>query len=87
MTNDMHCKELVELSTEYFEGALAPADVARLEAHLADCDGCEEYLRQMRLTQEALGRIDATAVPAPGRDRLLEVFRAWKQEKRTPREE
>jgi predicted anti-sigma-YlaC factor YlaD len=77
---DMDCIDLVEITTDYFEGTLAPADVARLEAHLTECDGCTEYLRQMRVTQDTLGRPDAAVVPAPGRERLLEVFRAWKAE-------
>jgi len=75
---DLHCIELVELTTEYFEGALPPAEAARLEAHLAICPGCEEYLQQMRVTQETLGRPDASVLEEPSRDKLLEVFRAWK---------
>jgi anti-sigma factor RsiW len=77
----MDCIDLVEITTEYFEGALDPADVARLEAHLAECDGCTEYVRQMRITQDTLGRLDAAVVPAPGRERLLQAFRAWKAER------
>jgi anti-sigma factor RsiW len=78
---DLDCIELVEITTDYLEGTLAPADVARLEAHLTECDGCTEYLRQMRVTQDALGRRDAAVVPAPGRERLLAVFRDWKRER------
>ncbi len=78
---DLDCIELVEITTDYLEGTLAPADVARLESHLTECDGCTEYLRQMRATQDTLGRPDAAVVPAPGRTRLLEVFRAWKRER------
>jgi anti-sigma factor RsiW len=75
---DLDCIELVELTTDYFEGALPAEEVARLEAHLTECDGCTEFVRQMRATQSALGRIDPQALPAPGRDKLLAVFRAWK---------
>jgi anti-sigma factor RsiW len=78
MTPELDCIELVELTTDYFEGALPPGEAARLEAHLTECDGCTEFVRQMRLTQEALGRVDAAVVPAPGRERLLAAFRAWK---------
>jgi anti-sigma factor RsiW len=38
---DLRCRELVELVTDYLEGALAPAERARFEAHVADCPGCE----------------------------------------------
>jgi anti-sigma factor RsiW len=81
MTPDLDCIELVEMTTDYFEGVLSPADTARLEAHLTECDGCTEYVRQMRVTQKALGQVDATAIPAPARQRLLAAFRAWKSER------
>jgi len=79
---ELDCIELVELTTGYFEGALPADEVARLEAHLAECDGCTEFVRQMRATQAALGRVDPGTLPAPGRERLLDVFRAWKAEER-----
>ncbi len=84
MTPDLDCIELVEMTTDYFEGALAADDVARLEAHLTECDGCTEYVRQMRVTQAALGQIDATTIAPPARERLLAAFRAWKSERRDP---
>lgn len=84
MKLEMDCNELVELTTAYFEGALAPDDAARLEAHLTECDGCGEFLRQMRVTQHALGRVDARLLPADGRDRLLNVFREWKRSEPAP---
>ena len=81
MTPDLDCIELVEMTTDYFEGALAPDAAARLEAHLTECDGCTEYVRQMRVTQEALGQVDVRAIPTPARARLLAAFRAWKSER------
>jgi anti-sigma factor RsiW len=78
MMADLDCIDLVELTTDYFEGRLSPDNAARLEAHLTECDGCTEFVRQMHVTQDALGRIDAEVVPAAGRERLLAAFRAWK---------
>ena len=43
----MPCRELVELVTDYLEDRLSPADRARFEAHLAECEYCETYLDQM----------------------------------------
>ncbi len=77
---DLDCIDLVELTTEYFEGTLSTDEAARLEAHLTECDGCTEFVRQMRVTQDVLGHIDAIVVPAAGRERLLRTFRAWKLE-------
>jgi anti-sigma factor RsiW len=78
MIPDLDCKDLVELTTDYFEGALSAAETERLEAHLTECDGCTEFLRQMRATQNALGKVEAAALPPAGRERLLSAFRAWK---------
>ena len=38
------CRQLVELVTDYLDGALRPADRARVEAHLALCDDCDGYV-------------------------------------------
>lgn len=77
---ELDCIDLVELTTDYFDGVLSPAETARLEAHLTECDGCTEYMRQMRTTAELVGTVDANAIPAAGRERLLSAFRAWKAE-------
>ncbi len=54
---DVACRELVELVTEYLEGALPPDEVLAVEAHLVGCEGCEHYLNQMRATIRALGSV------------------------------
>lgn len=76
----MNCQELVELVTEYHEGNLASADVARVDAHLAQCDHCAEYLEQMRQTIRALGRLPQESLPERVRNALLAYFNLWKQE-------
>jgi anti-sigma factor RsiW len=72
----MTCQELVELVTDYLEGALPPEDVARFDAHLAACPGCETYLEQMRGTiaiTSAGGDVVEPAAVSP----LLDAFRDW----------
>jgi anti-sigma factor RsiW len=76
----MDCIELVELVTDYLEGTLPQADCNRFEAHLRDCPSCDEYLRQMRATLFALGRIPAESVSAAAQVRLLLAFRNWKRD-------
>ena len=73
------CREMVELMTEYLEGTL-PADVReRFEAHLRGCDGCTEYLAQLR-TQIAMSRrLSEDALDPVYRDRLLAAFRDWRK--------
>ncbi|WP_426513710.1 anti-sigma factor family protein [Dactylosporangium sp. McL0621] len=73
----MDCDEFVELVTAYLEGALDPATEQRFAAHLAECEGCDRYLEQIRRTIAELGRLPAAGLPAPARDRLLEAFRDW----------
>ena len=75
----MSCEELVELITEYLEGALGAADRARFEAHLADCDGCTTYLTQLRQTIRAVGALRADGIEPGARDELLRVFRAFQR--------
>lgn len=50
----MSCQELVELVTDYLEGALSEEDRARFDEHLAECAGCRAYLAQMRGTLRAV---------------------------------
>jgi anti-sigma factor RsiW len=72
------CQELVELVTDYLEGALSPGDLRRFEEHIAVCDACTEYLRQLRETIRLVGSITpADLTPAAERE-LLTVFAGWR---------
>ncbi|MBI2955705.1 MAG: zf-HC2 domain-containing protein [Acidobacteria bacterium] len=75
----MSCKELVEIITEYLEGTLPPGERVRFEEHLALCEGCQNYLEQMRQTIGTLGRLSEEAIPANAKEKLLQAFRAWKR--------
>jgi anti-sigma factor RsiW len=77
-TNELSCKELVELVSDYLEGALPPPERTRFEAHLAGCRGCRAYLQQMRLTIRTLGTLTEEAIPDEAKRKLLDVFRSWK---------
>jgi len=46
----MKCREVVELMTDYLEGALTAPDRERFEQHIVGCDGCRAHLQQRRLT-------------------------------------
>jgi predicted anti-sigma-YlaC factor YlaD len=75
----MDCIQLVELVTDYLEGALAETDRANFEKHLALCGSCRIYLEQMRLTLRALGRIEPERVSAEALATLQKAFRDWKK--------
>jgi anti-sigma factor RsiW len=76
-TEAFSCQELVELVTDYLEGALSPADLRRFEEHIATCDGCTEYLRQLRETIRLVGAITREDVSPEAEAELLAVFRSW----------
>jgi anti-sigma factor RsiW len=71
------CQELVELVTEYLEGALSPADLRRFEEHIGGCDGCTRYLEEFRLTVELVGALTLDDVSPEAESELLAAFRSW----------
>ncbi len=75
---EMSCQELVEFVSDYLDGALDAAARARVEAHLAGCEGCEAYIDQMRATLRLLGGVPSDPLPATACEHLLEVFRTWR---------
>ena len=74
---DVVCREAVELVTDYLEGALSGRDRARLEAHLAACPHCTEYLAQMRVTIAVMGRVEPGSLAPEARDELVSLYRRW----------
>lgn len=74
----LSCQELVELVTNYLEDALSDAARARVERHLAACDGCDRYVEQMRQTILALGELKQEDVSPDAQAKLLDVFRDWR---------
>jgi hypothetical protein len=62
---DLACRELVDLVTDYLDGVLPPGWRAGFESHLADCDGCSEHVKQIRLTIRALEGLTAADSPPP----------------------
>jgi len=71
------CRELVELVTDYLEGALSPELHARFENHIAGCDGCTTYLAQMRETIRLTGTLREQQISPEARAALLQAFLGW----------
>lgn len=72
---DVACRELVELLTDYLEGALPPDRVADVEAHLQSCPPCVTYVEQMRATIAATGKVEPQNLSDETLDTLLTAFR------------
>jgi anti-sigma factor (TIGR02949 family) len=74
----MTCRQVVELMTDYLEGALSPADRARFEEHIAGCDGCRAYLAQLATTRKVLRKLADEPIPTDLQAELLKAFQSWK---------
>jgi predicted anti-sigma-YlaC factor YlaD len=78
------CQEVVELITGYLEDTLLPEKRAQIDEHLASCDGCSNYLEQVRLTISMLHNLAREPSFPETREDLLNVFRQWKQDQQNP---
>jgi anti-sigma factor RsiW len=72
---DITCREIVELVTDYLEGALPPAEREAFELHLTYCDGCVNYLDQLRETIRLSGELREEDLPPELEEQLLRAFR------------
>jgi anti-sigma factor RsiW len=76
--DEMACNELADVVTEYLEGTLGDENRQRLEAHLAECSYCVEYVEQFRETIAATGELTLESIAPERRAELLEAFRGWR---------
>ena len=75
---ELACIEVVEVVTDYLEGAMSARKRRLLEQHLTGCDGCDAYIEQMRRTIETTGRLREEDIPPELEERLLVAFESWK---------
>jgi anti-sigma factor RsiW len=78
-TPSLSCQELVELVTDYLEGALPRRQRRAFEKHISVCDGCTTYLEQMRETIALTGRLQPESISPDAEAALLAAFRDWKR--------
>jgi anti-sigma factor RsiW len=76
-TYALACQELVELVTDYLEGALALEDRQRFERHIAACDNCTRYLEQLRMTIRVTGTITTDDLTPEMERELMDIFARW----------
>ena len=76
---DIPCREVVELVTDYLEDALSPDVQVAVEHHLLICDGCAAYLDQMRETIRLVGALRSDDVPPEVMETLLEAVRTMRR--------
>ena len=73
--DELSCQQVVELVTDYLENALRPELRRQLEAHVAGCPGCKNYIEQMQLTIDMLHQIARESVFPATKQELLQLFR------------
>ena len=72
------CKEVVELATEFVEGAMTVHEATLFELHLNFCDGCDSFIDQIRRTSELATELCEDEVPDSLKSGLLTAFRDWR---------
>jgi anti-sigma factor RsiW len=77
---ELVCIEVVELVTDYLEGALPRRDRRRFDRHLAGCEHCTEYLAQMRETLRLTGQLVPEDFSPEMQREFTEMFRHWRDE-------
>ncbi len=77
--DELSCQELVELVTDYLEGAMPRELRKRFERHIGKCAGCRAYLEQMRETIRATGALTAESITPEAERALLDAFRGWRR--------
>ena len=79
--HDITCRQAVALMTDYLDGALEADDQALMDAHLAECEGCAEHLRQIRVTVAVTGRIREEDLAPAVREDLMDLYRRWRRDR------
>ncbi len=73
--DEVTCQQVVELVTEYFEGALQARIMSQVEEHLVMCDWCVNYVEQLQATVASLRELEQERSPKPP-DSVLAALRA-----------
>ena len=74
------CQEVVELASEYLEGAMTTGQMTRFELHLNLCDGCSSFVEQVRATVGLARALPEEEIPEELKAQLLAAFRDWRRE-------
>jgi predicted anti-sigma-YlaC factor YlaD len=76
---ELDCGAAVELVADHLEGATSFDQGRRLDLHLTGCDGCRDYLEQVRTVLRVAGRPVVDAVPPRTMAGLLRALRDWRR--------
>ncbi len=71
----MTCREQVELLVDYLDGTLDPGVAQALEAHLADCRPCLNFLKTYKTTTVWVSELTYEEMPEELQARLSSFLR------------
>ena len=71
------CRDVVQVLSDYLDGALDDDTTQVVETHLAACEGCDRALAQLRETVRVTGMLREEQLTDEQRETLLEAFRGW----------
>jgi len=74
---DLVCQQVVELVTDYLDGALSRSDRRRFERHLPNCTN---YLAQMRETIAVTGTLRPDDLSPEARQEFTALFHRWTED-------
>jgi len=74
----LRCIEIVEIVTDYLEGAMSGPDRERFDEHVRGCEGCTRYLHQMRETIRLTGMLTPEQIPDEQMEELRSAFADWR---------
>jgi len=74
------CREVVELVSDYLDGALPARQRARLEHHLEACDPCVGYVDQIRATVAVVRGSELDTMNPATTEHLVALYRTWQRE-------
>ncbi len=73
----LDCNEIVELVTDYLEGAMDARTAAAFEEHLQICEGCRQYVEQIRRTIITTGAVIDPPLSEQAQAALVDAFRTF----------
>ena len=77
----MRCKQANEMMSEWLDQRLDAPDIARLEAHLAECETCQQAWQAMQSVDSLLSDAAQTMVSPPVRMRVQVMARLSRRDR------
>lgn len=72
--DEVRCREVVEVLTDYLEGVLPVGDRVALEQHLLICEGCTSFLAQLRTSIALTGALHQEEIPPALMETVLRLY-------------